>query len=139
MGDSAGRRREAVHLPAEKIADGTRYFMKMRLKRDVAGIVKMHVGTRNIAPESLCTRRDEGLIVLAPNEENRWARAAEIFLDFGIERDIAAIVHQQIELNLIIVRPREKSAVKRIRLRRHQNPARLGNPCQIAPLPSLRC
>jgi len=81
--------------------------MEMRLEREVAGIVKMHFRARHIALEGLCARRNEGLIILAPNEENRRAGAAEVFLDFGIERDIAAIVHQQIELNFIIARPRE--------------------------------
>src|SRR5205814_9249716 len=112
MGASAGRSRKVVHLPAEKITDGAGNLMEMRLKREVAGIVKMHLRTRNIAPEGLCTRRDEGLIVLAPNEENGRAPVTEIFLDLRIERDIAAIVHQPIELNLIIARSRKKGAVK---------------------------
>src|SRR3954471_47365 len=99
MGDSAGRSRKAVHLPAEEIADGAGNFMQMRLKREVARVVEMHLRAGHIAPEGFCTRRDEGLIVLAPNGKYGRLRGAEIFLDFGIERDIAGIVHQQIELN----------------------------------------
>jgi hypothetical protein len=105
MGNSADRSRKTVYLPAEKIADGAGNLMEMRLEREVAGIVKMHFRARHVALEGLCARRNEGLIILAPNEENRRAGAAEVFLDFGIERDIAAIVHQQIELNFIIARP----------------------------------
>ena len=91
----------------------------MRLQREVAGIVEMHFRARNVALESLGAGRDEGWIVLPPNDENGWMRATEILLEFGIERDIAAIIHQQIELNFIIARPRKQGVVECISFRRH--------------------
>src|SRR5215469_18961114 len=44
----------------------------------------------------------------------------EIFLELWIERDVARIVEEQIELNLVVTGSCEQRRVKRVGFRRHQ-------------------
>src|SRR5882724_3291104 len=65
-------------------------------------------GASNVAFESFRARRQKERIVLAPDGQQRWLFRTEIFLKLGIERDIARIVQKQIELNLVVPRPRQQ-------------------------------
>src|SRR4051794_27912598 len=79
--DSALTRDFLLHLAPKKIADGAGNFLQVRFQCEVTGVVEMQLRSRYVAPEGLGARRDERLIVLAPDEENGWAAAPEIFLD----------------------------------------------------------
>lgn len=49
----------------EEVTDHCRDLLRMGLKREVAHIEKMDYGSGNIAPERLCTPRQEKRIVLS--------------------------------------------------------------------------
>ena len=63
---------------------------------------KLHYRLRVVTLESLCARRDEDLIVLAPNGEGRRLVLAEILVELGIVREIGLVVGQVLELNLAV-------------------------------------
>ena len=80
----------------------------MRLQREMARVEEMHFRAGVVALVSLRPRRQEERIVFAPDGEQRWALGGEIGLELGIERDIARIVEEEVELDVVIARPREQ-------------------------------
>jgi len=52
----------------------------------------MHFGVRVVAFERFGARRQEERIAVAPDRERWWMFAAKIFLEFGIERNVAGII-----------------------------------------------
>jgi hypothetical protein len=66
----------------------------------MAGIEQMDLGVRIIASKGLGTGGQEKRVILAPNREKRRPPGADVFLEFGIERDIAPVIAEQIELDL---------------------------------------
>ena len=72
LADLAGRLPVSNHSGgafAEKRADRGANFLSMRLQREVAGIVEMHLGVGVVAPEGLGPRRKKERIVLAPHRQ----------------------------------------------------------------------
>ena len=63
--------------------------------------------------ERLGTGRQEERVVPAPDREQRRAMGADVFLEFGIERDVARIVEEQVELNLVHARALGVEGVER--------------------------
>ena len=66
----------------------------------MAGIEQMDLGVRIIASKGLGTGGQEKRVILAPNREKRRPPGADVFLEFWIERDIAPVIAEQIELDL---------------------------------------
>jgi len=85
----------------------------------MAGIDKAHDGARNVALEGFGAGREEERIVLAPHGEERRFMAAEIGLEGRIERDIAFVVAEKVELNFVGARPGQIEIIERIAVRRH--------------------
>ena len=73
----------------------------MGLEREVARVEEMDCGTGNIAPERLGTARQEKRIVLSPNCQETWLVSPEIALEDRVKRDVALVIAQQVQLNLI--------------------------------------
>ena len=63
---------------------------------------QMDFGVRIVPSERLGAGGQEKRIVLAPHGQQWRPLCPEIFLEFGIERDIALVVAEQIELDLVI-------------------------------------
>jgi hypothetical protein len=42
---------------------------------------------------------------------------AEVFLEFGIKRDVAGVIEKQVKLDFVITRPGEQCRIKRIGFR----------------------
>ena len=63
---------------------------------------QMDLGIRIVLPECLGADGQEKWIVLAPHGQQRRPLRTEILLEFGLERDIALVVAEQIELDLVI-------------------------------------
>jgi hypothetical protein len=57
---------------------------------------------------------------------------ADVFLEFGIERDIALIVAKQIELDLVVARAGEERRIQRPTIGRE--PLRRGHAVRVLPL-----
>src|SRR5262252_4432545 len=121
----------SMSLGQEKIADGARYFVAMRLKREVAGVKKVHLSVRDVAFERFRTRRQKERIVLAPCGQKRRLVFAQIVLEFRIERDVALVVAEEIELNLVRARARQIIVVERISVWRNQ--CRIGHAVRVLP------
>src|SRR5215813_235434 len=85
----------------EKIADRRSDFVAVRFERKVAGIKETHFRARNVTLERLRALRQEEGIVLAPNREEGWPVPAEVLLKHRVKCDVALIVAEEIELDII--------------------------------------
>src|SRR5215471_11507376 len=104
----------------EKVANRRRDLSRMRFQREVARLEKADHGARNVALERLGARRQEEWIILAPHREERRPPSAKVFLELRVQRDIAGVVEEQVELNLVVAGPNEQCRVERVALRRDQ-------------------
>src|SRR5260370_40088259 len=87
----------------------------------MAGAVEADLSVRNVALKSLGARRKEEGIILAPHCQQRRPLLAEILLESGVKRDVARVVEEEIELNLVIVRTSEQRGVERVGFWRHEH------------------
>src|SRR5581483_9015936 len=78
----------------------------------MAGVEEMDLGIGNIALEGVRARWKKERIVLAPDGEERWTPRAEILLEFRIEGDIALVVTDEIELDLVIPGPCQQCRIQ---------------------------
>src|SRR5262245_66681838 len=85
----------------QEIADYRSDLVTVRLEGEVAGVEEAHVSVGNVALERLGALRQEKRIVLAPSGEKRRLVLAKMGLEFGIERDVALVVAEEIELHVI--------------------------------------
>src|SRR5207302_4841072 len=82
----------AIESASEEIQNRLGNLLLMRFQGEVAGVVKMHFGIRDVALEGIGAGGQKERIVLAPHRQQRWRVLAEIFLELGIECHIAGIV-----------------------------------------------
>jgi hypothetical protein len=101
---SSGLRRAYV---AKELADGASDFDRMCFESKVASVEESNFGVRQVAPVSLCAGWNKERIVLAPNGKERRLLCGEVFVEFGIERDIVCIIEEKIELDLVVPWSRE--------------------------------
>ena len=92
----------------------------MRFQREVTGVVEVYFGVWVIALERLGPGRQKERIVLAPDREQRRPFCAEVLLELWVEGDVAGIVQEQVELDLIIAGPGQPRGVKLVPFRRQQ-------------------
>src|SRR5262249_25473002 len=85
----------------KKLPDRRGDLVAVGLERKVAGVEETYVGVRHVALERLRTGRQEERIVLAPHCQKRRLVFAKISLEFGIQRDVALVVAEQVELDFI--------------------------------------
>src|SRR4029450_9025527 len=78
------------------------------------GVEEAHVSVWNVTLERLCARRQEKRVVLAPSCQERRLVRAKIGLEFGIQRDVALVVAEQVELHFISARSSEIEVVEPI-------------------------
>src|SRR5215471_14539624 len=97
----------------------------MCLERKVARVEEAHIRVRYVPFECLRTGRQEERIVLSPHCQKWRIACTEIVLELGIQRDVALIVAQEIELNFIRASACEVEIVQRKPVRRHES--RVGN------------
>src|SRR6476661_4613929 len=93
--------RTIVDSEREEVADLCRDLLRMGLEREVARFEEMDHGIRNIAPERLGTARQEKGIVLAPDRQETRFVSPEVVLERRVKRDVALVVAQQVQLNLV--------------------------------------
>src|SRR5262249_47659991 len=94
----------------------------MSFKREVASIEEMNGRTGNVAFERLGTRRQKERIVLSPCRKEAWLLRPKIILESWVERDIALVVAEQVQLDFVGARTSQIKIVERItvwRNRRH--------------------
>src|SRR5215471_12913360 len=96
----------------------------MGLEREVACIEEMDRGARNVALERLSTSRQEKGIVLSPRRQEAWPVSPEVVLELRVERNVAFVVAEQVQLNFVGAGARQIEVVERIALRRNRGYAR---------------
>jgi len=84
----------------QEVADGGRDLRGMGLQREVAGVEEAHDRVRHVAPEGLSARRQKKRIVLSPHRQEARFVGPEIALESRVERDVALVVSEQVELKL---------------------------------------
>src|SRR5215831_5865283 len=99
------------------MADRGRNLRCMRLEREVAGIEELNDGAGNIAPERLRTGRQKEGIVLSPHRQQVRLMSAEGILEGRVKRDVALVVAEQVQLNLVGAGPGQVEVVERIAVR----------------------
>src|SRR6266567_6439619 len=115
----------------QEIADCHSDLVTVRLEGEVAGVEVAHVSVWNVTLERLGARRQEKRVVLAPSCQKRRLVLAKIGLEFGIQRDVALVVAEEVELHFISARSCEIEVVERIPVRR--NRGRVGDAVGVLP------
>ncbi len=107
----------------------------MRLEREVAGVEEAHLRVRVVGLEGLGARRQEEGIVAAPDREEGRAVAAEVVVELRIQRQVARVVEEQVELDLDVVGPLHQRPVELPGLGRHLQ--RIGRAVHVLPARGL--
>src|SRR5258708_25386062 len=97
----------------------------------MAGVEGAQISVWNVAPERLGARRQKKRVGLAPSCQKRRLVLAKIGLEFGIQRDVALVVAEQVELHFIGARSSEIEVVERIPVRRNRR--RVGDAVGVLP------
>src|SRR5215469_1162119 len=108
----------------------------MRFERKMASVKEFYFGVRDVALECLSAWRQKKGIVLAPGRQQRWAFAAKVFLELGVERHVARIIEEQVELDLVISGARQQCGVEFVSLRCQER--YVLDPVGVLPLGRLR-
>src|SRR5262249_13482363 len=109
----------------------------MCLQREMPGVEKMDDSLRDVAPKRIGPLRQEERIVLPPqSEEGRLVRA-EILLEGRVERDVALVVAEEVELQLGRARPAQVEVIERESVRRDQRGVQ--NAMRVLPDGRLGC
>ena len=122
----SGRRMASA---GKEVADGRRDLGGVGLQREMAGVEEADDGVGNVALERLRARRQEERIVLAPDGEERRLVGPEIVLEGRVERDVALIVAEQVELQVGDAWPGQVEVVERVPVRRDRPPDRARHAC----------
>src|SRR5215470_6233546 len=75
-------------------------LLDVGFEREMPGVEKVHLGIGNVAPERFRAGRQKERVVRSPHCEQRRPRRAEVSLERRVERDVAGVVAEQIELDL---------------------------------------
>src|SRR5262245_1835615 len=110
----------SLGIQGAEVADRRRDLLRMCFQREVARPEKADHCIGNVSLERLGARRQEERIVLAPHREERRPPRAEVLVERRVQRDIAGVVEEQVELDLVIARPSEERRVERVALGRDQ-------------------
>src|SRR5262249_3744105 len=85
----------------QEIADCRSNLVAVCLEGEVAGVEEPHDSVGKVTLERFGARRQEKRVVLAPSCQKRRLVLAKIGLEFGVQRDIALVVGEQVELHFI--------------------------------------
>src|SRR5262247_195182 len=84
------------------------------------GVEEPYLSVAVVALERFRARGQEKRVVLAPHREQRRPVRAEVVVELRIQRDIAGVIEEQVELDLIVAGPSEQRRVERVALGRDQ-------------------
>src|SRR5262249_14814763 len=114
-----------------EVANSPRDVFAVRLQREVTGVEETNHRLRDIALERLGSGRKEERVVLAPHSQQRWLVRPEVFLERWVERDIALIVAEEVELHFIRAGTSQIKVVEVLTVRRHDR--LIGNAVRVLP------
>jgi hypothetical protein len=84
----------------------------MRFQRKVSGVEQMDLSFREIPLIGGSTGWQKCRIVASPDGQQRWSVFSEVGLEGRVERDVAAVVENQIELDFLRSRSRHVGDVE---------------------------
>jgi hypothetical protein len=96
----------------------------MSLEREVARVEELDRRTGNVASERLGSLGQEEGIVLSPCCKEAWLVRAEIILESWVERDVALVVAEQIQLDFVGAGSGQIEIVERIAVWRNRGRVR---------------
>src|SRR5690349_18060938 len=96
----------------------------MCLEREMPRLEETDVRVCAITLESCCTGRKKERVIFAPDREEWWLVLAEVVLERRIQRHIASVVAEQVELDLISGRSQQVIVVERVAVRRDRSAIR---------------
>ena len=120
----------------DEVADRRRDLLDMRFQREMAGVEEADERAGNVAPEGFGAGRQEERIVLAPDGQEGWLVRSEVILEGRVQRDVALIVAEQVQLHFVRAGSRQIEYVERITVRR--NESRVGYAVGVLPARRLR-
>src|SRR5260370_38003877 len=92
----------------------------MSLEREGARVEELDERTGNVASERLGPRRQEERIVLSPCRKEAWLVRPEIILESWVERDVALVVAEQVQLEFVGAGAGQIKIIERISVRRNR-------------------
>src|ERR1700678_4144023 len=75
--------------------------LSMRFQREMARVEEADLGIRDVALERLGARWQEEGVILSPHRQEAWLVLAEVVLEGGVERDVALVVAEKIQLHFV--------------------------------------
>jgi hypothetical protein len=94
------RQRSSGH-GRQEVADGGGDLGRVRLEGEVAGVEEPDVGARDVALEGFGSGRKEEGVIAAPDGKQRRLAGPEVLLEVGIVLNVAGIVQEQVQLDLV--------------------------------------
>ena len=101
----------------QEIADALSDFAGVRFQREVTRVEKAHNSARIVALERLGARRNKERVILASYGQQRRLVRAEVLLKRRIERDVAFVITEQVELDVISARAGKVKVVEVLTIR----------------------
>src|SRR5262249_6287879 len=96
------------HMLAEQISQVRSDFIAIRFQSEVASVEQVELQRLQVAFVRLCPLSRKDLVVPAPDDQHRGLVLAEIRLPLRIQRRIAAVTQEQVELYFVVPRPVEQ-------------------------------
>jgi hypothetical protein len=103
----------------EEVADFRRDLFGMGLQGEVARVEESNDRIGNVAFERPSARRQEEGIVLSPHRQKRRLVRSELILKGRVKRDVALVIAEQVQLDLIRATAGQIEVVERIAVRGH--------------------
>src|SRR5262249_7207751 len=103
--------------PRQEVADQRRDLLGVGLEREVARVEEMDRRAGNVASERLGAARQEEGIVLSPRRQEGRLVRPEVALEGRVERDVALVVAEEVQLDLVGARAGQIEVVERIAVR----------------------
>src|SRR6267142_1568106 len=108
----------------------------MRFEGEVAGVEEANDSLGIVPLERLSTSGDKERVVLAPHRQERRLVGSEVILERRIQRYVALVVAEEVELHFISAGTRQVKIIEVLAVRRHQ--CRVGNAVRVLPAGRLR-
>src|SRR5579864_6526845 len=89
----------SCEFAAQEVDDRGGDFVVMGFESEVAGLVEFDFGFGVIALERFGARRKEEGIVGSPGGQDGRPTGAEVLLEARIERDVAGVIQEEVELD----------------------------------------
>src|SRR5215470_8064073 len=102
--EGSGHRAAPSFRSRQKVPDGRRDFVAVRLEREVSRVEENDLRVLDVTPEGLRACGQEKRIRIAPGGQQRRLMPAKVLLELRIQLDVARVVEEQIQLHFVRAR-----------------------------------